>query len=70
MEYFRWLTGHLDPPLPEMMIQRFVEGMTVEEIAEHHGKGVGVVCSAFYRAFIKLRTLLADAEAARTPSES
>ncbi len=69
MEYFHWLTSHLDPPVPEMITQRFVEGMTVEEIADHHGKGVGVVCSAFYRAFKKLRTLLADAAVAKPQSK-
>lgn len=50
--------AHLEPPDPELFLDRFQLGLTTRQIAEKRGMSHGTVVSRFSRAFAKLRPLL------------
>jgi DNA-directed RNA polymerase specialized sigma24 family protein len=52
----------LDPPLPELFRERFVEGYTIDEIATKRGMNRNTLCTWFADALKILRHRLSDNE--------
>ena len=54
-----WQTvAQLDPPLPDLFIDRFLFGWNTEEIAGRRGLNPNTVLSHFHRGYAKLRVML------------
>ena len=54
--------SHLEDPLREVLILRFVEGCSIDEVAVALGLPVGTVKSHIHRSRTRLKQLLADKE--------
>jgi RNA polymerase sigma factor (sigma-70 family) len=52
----------LDPPMPELFRDRFIEGLTLAEIAERRGINRNTLCTWFADALAKLRQRLGSKE--------
>jgi len=52
----------LDPPMPELFRDRFVEGLTIDEIAERRDLNRNTLCTWFAKSLAILRTRLARQE--------
>lgn len=56
-----WRTiAELDPPLPNLFTDRFLQGWTTTEIAQRRGLNPNTVLSHFHRGFARLREKLTD----------